>query len=255
MKRGKFCRIIVLLALVFSLVGCEVEMYSGLHEDEANVMLSTLLKHGISASKKAAGKSGLTLSVESGEMVQALQILHDNGLPRASFRSLGDVFNGQGMIATSSEDQARMAYALSQELSDTFSRIDGVLTARVHVVMGVNDPVNGIKVVPSAAVFLRHTPESPVVNLVPDVRRVTAKAVAGLDYENVTVMLVPVREDVTVPQVRIEHDITLFTSEGFNYLLLAQLAIVSLVMLLVVGGAAFAVRRIRNKKVEESKSS
>lgn len=26
-----------------------------------------------------------------------------------------------------------MAYAISQELSDTFSRIDGVLTARVHV--------------------------------------------------------------------------------------------------------------------------
>lgn len=93
-----------------------------------------------------------------------------------------------------------MSYALSQELADTFSRIDGVLTARVHVVLGVNDPVNNIRIEPSAAVFLRHTPDSPVVNLVPEIRELTASSVASLKYDNVSVMLVPVRESVTVPE-------------------------------------------------------
>lgn len=51
-----------------------------------------------------------------------------------------------------------MAYAISQELSDTFSRIDGVLTARVHVVLGGTDQATDTRTLPSAAVFLRHTP-------------------------------------------------------------------------------------------------
>ena len=70
------------------------------------------------------------------------------------------------MISSASEEQARMAYAISQELSDTFSRIDGVLTSRVHVVLGGTDQATDARILPSAAVFLRHTPDSPVVNLV-----------------------------------------------------------------------------------------
>ena len=50
-----------------------------------------------------------------------------------------------------------------------------------------------------AAVFLRHTPDSPVVNLVAKIRELTSKAVPDLDYERVSVMLVPVREQVSVP--------------------------------------------------------
>lgn len=92
-----------------------------------------------------------------------------------------------------------MAYAISQELSDTFSRIDGVLTARVHVVLGGTDQATDTRTLPSAAVFLRHTPDSPVVNLVAKIRELTVQGRAGLDYERVSVMLVPVREQVSVP--------------------------------------------------------
>lgn len=92
-----------------------------------------------------------------------------------------------------------MAYAISQELSDTFSRIDGVLTARVHVVLGGTDQATDTRTLPSAAVFLRYTPDSPVVNLVAKIRELTSKAVPDLDYERVSVMLVPVREQVSVP--------------------------------------------------------
>lgn len=247
---GKTCRMALLLVLALLLTACKVEMYTGLTEEQANEMLSTLLKRGIAAEKASAGKTGYTLSVESDELVRSLQILRENSLPRESFRSLGDVFSGQSMIASASEDQARMAYALSQELSDTFSRIDGVLTARVHVVLGVHDPINDVVVEPSAAVFLRHTPESPVVNLVPNIREVAARAVAGLKYDNVAVMLVPVRESVTVPQARPEY-VTLFTPRGFNWLLLVQLAAVSLVLLGAGIGAALLVRRLRARRKAE----
>jgi type III secretion protein J len=192
--------IALLLPLALLLSACQTEIYTGIDEEQANAMLSVLLKRGISAEKSAVGKTGYAISVEDGQVVRALQLLREHSLPRDSFASLGSVFAGGGMISSASEEQARMTWALSQELSNTFSRIDGVLTARVHVVLGVNDPLNNVKIPPSATVFLRHTPDSIVTTLVSDIRKATAGAVAGLSYDNVTVMLVPVRESVTVPQ-------------------------------------------------------
>lgn len=181
------------------LCGCQVEVYRGLTEGQVNVMLSTLLKRGIQAEKIAAGKAGFSLAVDERQLVQALEVLNENNLPRPAYDDLGKVFSGQGMISSASEEQARLAYAISQELSDTFSRIDGVLTSRVHIVLGGPDETGESRVLPSAAVFLRHTPDSPVVNLVPKIRELASKAVPDLDYERVSVMLVPVREQVSVP--------------------------------------------------------
>jgi type III secretion protein J len=88
---------------------------------------------------------------------------------------------------------------LSQELSETFSRIDGVLTARVHVVLAARDQTGAISNPASAAVFLRHLPDSPVVNLSPKIKEISSKSVPGLSEEAVSVMLVPVRIDVVLP--------------------------------------------------------
>ena len=167
---------LLVLSLCAALLGCQVEVYRGLTEAQVNTMLSTLLKRGIRAEKTAAGKAGFTLSVDEDQLVQSLEILKENNLPRADYENLGKVFSGQGMISSASEEQARMAYAISQELSDTFSRIDGVLTARVHVVLGGTDQATDTRTLPSAAVFLRHTPDSPVVNLVAKIRELTSKA-------------------------------------------------------------------------------
>lgn len=235
-------RVLLLLPLLVLLAGCKVEMYSGLSEDQANQMLSTLLRRGIGAEKTAAGKKGYTLSVDDDQLVLALQVLKENSLPRESFKNLGEVFAGDGMIASGSEVQARMSYALSQELADTLSRIDGVLTARVHVVLGVNDKVNNITIVPSAAVFLRHTPDSPVVNLVPEIRELVAGAVASLKYDNVSVMLVPVRESVTVPDSRPASP--LLSPGAHTPALLLQMLAMAAGLLAMGGGGYVAVRRL-----------
>lgn len=235
-------RFLLLLPLVVLLAGCKVEMYSGLSEDQANEMLSTLLRRGIEAEKMAAGKNGFTLSVNDDDLVRALQVLRENSLPRESFKNLGEVFSGEGMISSGSEVQARMSYALSQELADTLSRIDGVLTARVHVVLGVNDKVNNITIVPSAAVFLRHAPDSPVVNLVPEIRELVAGAVASLKYDNVSVMLVPVRESVTVPDTRPASP--LLSPGAHTPALLLQMLGMAAGLLALGGGGWVVIRRL-----------
>jgi type III secretion protein J len=196
--------VLLLLLCIILLTGCRVEVYRELSEEQANAMLVVLLKREIQATKVAKGKNGFTLTVDEKQLVQALEILKENNLPRSEYANLGKVFSGQGMIPSPSEEQARLAYAISQELADTFSRIDGVLTARVHVVpAGMEQSEHPTP--PSAAVFLRHLPDSPVVNLAGRVRELTAKAVPNLSPERVSVMLVPVREYVSVPMTRQEY--------------------------------------------------
>jgi type III secretion protein J len=196
----------ILVALLsLALAGCQVEVYRELSEEQANSMLAVLLKRDIQARKLAEGKKGFSIPVEEKELVQALESLKENNLPRGTSTDMGQIFSGQGMISSPAEEQVRLAYAISQELADTFSRIDGVLTARVHVVPAGVAQAGERQTPPSAAVFMRHLPESPVTNLVARVREVTAKAVPNLDPDRVSVMLVPVRESVSVPMVQQER--------------------------------------------------
>ncbi|MEG1610684.1 MAG: type III secretion inner membrane ring lipoprotein SctJ [Bilophila sp.] len=187
------------LLLSMLLAGCQVDLYRGLTEYQANEMLSALLRRNIPTTKIDGAKNGFSVTVDEKNLVQALEILKENSLPGEKYQTLGSIFSGQGMISSPAEEQSRLAFAISQELSNTFSRIDGVLTARVHIVLGDIDKATDTKTVPSAAVFLRHSPESPVVNLVTKIRELTAKAVPGLGFEQVSVLLVPAREAVSVP--------------------------------------------------------
>jgi type III secretion protein J len=198
-RRQGAASLTAVLVLLLALTGCQVEIYSGLQEDEANRMLVVLLARDFDAAKLDKGKAGFALSVERRQMAAALELLSANGLPRTRHVSLGGVFTGQGMISTPIEEQARMAYALSQELSETFSRLDGVLTARVHVVLAARDQTGALSTPATAAVFLRHLPDSPAVNLTPKIKEITSKSVPGLSEDAVSVMLVPVRLDVYLP--------------------------------------------------------
>ena len=61
--------------------------------------------------------------------------MHNNGFPRGQFTTIGEVFKKSGMVSSPTEDRIRFMYALSQSLSETISQIDGVVTARVHIVL------------------------------------------------------------------------------------------------------------------------
>ena len=194
-KKAALCAAAASLLL---LAGCKSEVYQGLTESQANAMMSVLMKHGI-VPEKTAAKEGFTLSVESGQVARTLELMRENNLPRPAFENMGEIFAAKGMISSSTEEEARLTYALSQELAETFSQIDGVLTARVHVVLGREDAATGKSTPASAAVFLRYTPESQAPDLVPRIQVLTANAVPGLDRSRVSVMLVPVRETATLP--------------------------------------------------------
>jgi type III secretion protein J len=186
-----------------ALAGCNTELYGNRDQQEANNIVATLVRHGIPAAR-VAGKDGrFTVSVDERAFPDAMRILEENGLPKQDFKSLGDVFKKDGLVSSPVQERAQMIFALSQELERTISSIDGVLSARVHLVLPENDPLRQQLIPSAASVLIRHRADMATDNLVPQVRMLVANSVAGLSYDKVFVSPSPVetsdKADVTDP--------------------------------------------------------
>src|SRR5262245_19488790 len=184
--------------LAFVLLGalllsdCKAELYNNLDQRQANEIAAALIKHGIPA-QRVVNKSGqYTVMVDEQRFAESIAILKEAGLPKQEFQTMGQVFKKDGLVSSPMQERAQMIFALSQELSRTVSEIDGVLSARVHLVLPENDPLRQQLLPSSASVFIRHRSNMPVGNLVPQVKMLVANGVAGLSYEKVSVVLVPV---------------------------------------------------------------
>lgn len=180
----------------FSLAACSVELFANLDQKQANEIVAVLFRHGIPTERVVAKNGRYTVKVDDARFAEAVAILDQNGLPRQEFASMGDVFKNEGIVASPVQERAQMIYALSQELSRTVSDIDGVLSARVHLVLPENDPLRQQLIPSSASVFIRHTPSVAMNELVPQVKMLVANGVAGLSYDKVSVvnLVVPVPE-------------------------------------------------------------
>jgi type III secretion protein J len=182
---------LVLLA-AFLLSACETELYNNLDQRQANEIVATLQQRGIPAQRVSVKGGTYTVVVDKGRFAESVTILKDAGLPRQEFQTMGQVFKKDGLVSSPTQERAQMIFALSQELSRTVSEIDGVLSARVHLVLPENDPLRQQLVPSSASVFVRHRSNARVGNLVPQVKMLVANGVAGLAYDKVSVILVPV---------------------------------------------------------------
>lgn len=181
-----------MILLALGLHACSVDLYSGLSEREANQIVAALARQGIPAERKPANDGMVTVTIPKGRFAEAMAVLDENGLPKQTFETLGDVFTNKGLISSPVEERARMIYGLSQGLSSTISDIDGVLSARVHLVLPDNDPLRQAAVPSSASVFIRHQESMTMTDLIPQIKMLVANGVSGLSYDNVSVVLVPV---------------------------------------------------------------
>ncbi|MGY3033746.1 type III secretion protein J [Bradyrhizobium sp. USDA 4354] len=189
---GKRLHALFLLLLLLTLAGCKADLYTKVQEREANEMLGLLLSKGVDAIR-VVGKDGTsTIQVEEKQLAYSIELLNDQGLPRQSFKSLGEVFKGAGLVASPVEERARYVYALSEELSRTINDIDGVLSARVHVVLPKNDLLRQDATPSSASVFIRHASNAKLSALLPQIKMLVANSIEGLSYDKVAVVFVPV---------------------------------------------------------------
>jgi len=178
------------ISLLMLLGACEEEsLYTALSEQEANEMVALLHKAGLPASKVAVKDSRFSVATEQHAFADAVSLLQENGLPRRRFESLGDVFNDEGFVSSNTSQRARYMYALSQEISNTISSIDGVVKARVHLAVPERDPLADVKVQSSASVFIKHRADVDLSGQVSQIKALVINGLENLPYANVTVAL------------------------------------------------------------------
>lgn len=196
------------ILLCACLAGCTIDLYSNLSEQDTNEIIAELSKAGIRASKNSPDGKTWTVRVAEGDMPRSIERLKAAALPREKRASMGELFQRDNLISTPSEERVRFVYAVSEELSRTLSQIDGVVTARVHVVIPANDPL-ATRVQPSSAsVFIKHRANVDLQFLTASIKNLVVKSIEGLTFENVSVSFFPAavteepREDA-VPAARL----------------------------------------------------
>src|SRR5439155_12736269 len=108
-----------------------------------------------------------------------------------------EVYPGGGLIPGQFEEKAKYLLALTGEIETTLRSIDRVIDARVHVVIPeesvLKDEDEGT-VRPTASVLIKYLPSAdgkkPIEDM--DVKQLVARAVEGLNVNDVTVVSIAV---------------------------------------------------------------
>lgn len=177
---------------LLALAGCRVEVYDKLSQRDANEITALLLTSSIDAKRLEEKDGTFSVEVPERDFAAAVQLISDSGLPRPQFHSMVDVFDNDRLISSPSEERARLGYAVSQELSQTVSEIDGVVSARVHLATPAIDPLGRRVNKSSASVAIHHEQALSTDGLVPRIKLLVSHAVDDLEYDDVLVALFPV---------------------------------------------------------------
>lgn len=212
LRRGRGVFGLAVCALM--LVGCgdatEVVVVSD--QVEANRIIVELEARNIDDVTKTTATQGrdtvYSIMVPAEHAQAARKILVELNLPRAPHKGLASLVDNQGLIPTRTDERARLMYAQAGEIAQTLELFDGVVDARVHVVipdteMSLNDdPENMPK--PRAAAVIKYKVEVKAEDDVParlieakppmeeqDVKNLLIRSVEGLSEEEVTVQFTP----------------------------------------------------------------
>jgi type III secretion protein J len=188
---GSIARRILLVLLAATLVGCGREdLYTNITESDANTMLGLLIARGISATKRPIKEDLFAVAVPRDQFASAVDILMWYGIPKEKFPGIGEMFPKTGLVSSPSEERIRFMHALAGNISEMLSNIDGVITARVILVLPSNDPYSNNTYPASASVFLKIRPGFDTATQIPQIKQLVMNSVEGLAYDKVAVTLV-----------------------------------------------------------------
>ncbi|MBF5044368.1 flagellar M-ring protein FliF [Aggregicoccus sp. 17bor-14] len=198
-------RILPLVPLLLA-AGCRDTIQHRLDERQANELQTVLLERGLDARKVAEAGKKPTWSIEvpDAQASDAVRILAELGLPREEPEAGCDVFGTGGLIRTPVEEQVCRLQVLERGLEKTLQALEGVLVARVHLVVPA-PPRPGQAALPSkASVLLRVQPgQAAALRASRDaLRALVAGGVEGLPVEGVSLMVDEVSTRVVPPAAR-----------------------------------------------------
>lgn len=181
-----------------SLSACsKQELLHDLDERDANEVIVLLDRHHFTAHKLQDGEvtnkgAHYKIEVAAGDANDAWRVLTENHMPQKKDNGYAEVFATAGLIPTSSEEKAKMLAAIEGELARTIKSMDGILDARVHVVIPEDSVLKvkeGDKVDATAAVWFQYMPragKAPVTEQ--QIADLVANSIEGLKPEHVKVI-------------------------------------------------------------------
>lgn len=171
-------------------MGCsEVMLYNQLAEQQANEIIAVLVRGGVSAEKQNSGDKQWSVRISNSDFATSMELLDKSGLPRAPYRSMGELFKKEGFIASPLEERARFRDALSKELERTILNIDGVVTARVHVAIPEKSNFNDNALPSSVSVFIKHRSDVDLQYSVPQIKSLVLNGIEGVVYDRISVSM------------------------------------------------------------------
>jgi type III secretion protein J len=189
-------------------LGCSMPIQHGLDENAANEILTSLEHAGISASKNRDDDGAFAVVVANGDGLRAMEVMRSLGLPRSPRAGIGEIYKQPSLVPTPTEERARYVEALAGEIARTLESVEGVVQARVHLVLPEVDPlaVDGKPLVAAQAAVLLKTRagrDSPIDES--DVQKLVAGSVPGLPRAAVAVVF------TRAPEVPTAHGAGLVT--------------------------------------------
>jgi len=230
---------------------CSANILHGIDERAANDATASLERAGIGAEKApdegaAAGGATYTIRVASADGTRALDLLRALGLPRDRRRGFSETYGQPSLIPTPSEERARYLDATAGEIERTLETVDGVVSARVHLVLEESDPlaVDGRqKSAARAAVLIKaRSGPAPIGEL--EVQKLVAGSVAGLDPASVGVVVTPAADPGEAAAAALAPVGPLRISPGTRPLLLGALAAVLVLLALLAALLLITARRL-----------
>jgi type III secretion protein J len=247
----KYSRIASIM-FILCLTACSKQVvYANLTEAEANEITATLLGNGVSAYKTTLGEKGSSVSVDPDNFLLAVKILRDSGLPRSSNEDLGMIFKKSGITSTPFEERVRFLYGLSRELERTINAIDGIIVARVHLVLPEQQEFGKTTTPPSASVLVKYKTGTDIEFLIPQMRRLVANAIQGLSYAAVNVTTVEAQPSSLSFRTSDTPGQPGSRTSGLSALLSdwRNLALAAVALLILLGGAAFGFFYMRKNRM------
>ena len=171
------------LVLALFLAGCKVELYQNLPQSEANQMVALLMLNHIEVGSDTDAKTGkVTLKIEKDQFINAIEILRQNGYPKADYVGIEQLFPSGQLVSSPAQEEAKMSYLKEQQLEQTLSSMDGVISARVSIAQNIksgssNHSTNTDK---SAAIYIKYSPETNLSSSEAQIRNLIKNSVPEL---------------------------------------------------------------------------
>jgi type III secretion protein J len=163
-----------------------------LDERDANLVADALNRAGIEATKEAdpSGEAAYRVLVARAQTATAIATLREHDLPPRHAPGVIDAVGKGALVPSPLAEHAQYVAGLSGDLERSLASIEGVLGARVHLSVPVENPLDGTPPrKPTASVLIRHRGATPPIGR-DDIQQLVAGAVAELSAEAVTVVMI-----------------------------------------------------------------